>query len=471
MHGIILIVVMVATGGAIAFIGDKLGTKIGKKRLSIFGLRPRHTSMVITVLTGILITALSIGAMAIVSKDVRTALFGMEELNAQMTSTKRALDETTANLAQMHEEFERADAELSTARSEISKLQTEQEELTAESERLKAGNERLELENSNLTAKNENLASANENLAANNKKLDAQNKNLASTNKNLDAQNKTLADTNKNLDAQNKTLVAQNEDLTNSNKSLIDANSALESDNKKLLEFNVTLTSDNEKLTQSNVELEQHAQNLRRGLIAIREGDIAFRAGEILATSVIRGSREVEEIAFDLNVLADTASRNIAERFGSGVDTSVWIYQPEFQEAVEKIAASNQDMVVRITAAGNLVRGEPIRTSLSIYPNNEIYSAGEFVFAEEYEIASETDADSIVQRFLAEINRIAVARGVLPDPITGSVGVMEGSQLYELIDELEKARGKIKLTAYAREDTRSIGPIRLNIRLEWEAGI
>lgn len=450
MYGIILIAVMVATGGAIAFIGDKLGTKIGKKRLSIFGLRPRHTSMIITVITGILITAVTIGTMAVVSKDVRTALFGMEELNAQMASTKLALDETTENLAQMQEEFERADAELGNARTEISKLKTEQDELAAESERLKEGNERLELENSSLTAKNETLASTNENLAAANNKLDAQNKNLADANKNLDAQNKNLTSANENLSK---------------------ANSALESDNKKLSEFNVTLTSDNEKLAQSNIELEERAQNLRRGLIAIREGDIAFRAGEILASSVIRGSREVEEIAFDLNVLADTASRNIAERFGSGVDTSVWIYQPEFQEAVENIAASNQDMVVRITAAGNLVRGEPIRTSLSIYPNNEIYHAGEFVFADEYEVQREDDADGIVQRFLADINRIAVARGVLPDPITGSVGVMEGSQLYELVDELENTRGKVKLTAYAREDTRSIGPIRLNIRLEREAKI
>ncbi|MBQ7630297.1 MAG: DUF3084 domain-containing protein, partial [Selenomonadaceae bacterium] len=46
MEGIYLIIVMIITGGAIAFIGDKLGTKIGKKRLSIFGLRPRHTSMI-----------------------------------------------------------------------------------------------------------------------------------------------------------------------------------------------------------------------------------------------------------------------------------------------------------------------------------------------------------------------------------------------------------------------------------------
>lgn len=442
MYGIILIGVMVATGGAIAFIGDKLGTKIGKKRLSIFGLRPRHTSMIITVITGILITGVTIGAMAVVSKDVRTALFGMEELNAAMTSTKLALDEATKNLADLQAEFKHAEAELNTARAEISKLKTEQDDLTAESERLKYGNARLESENASLAAQNDDLNAANQNL---------------------NAQNETLA-------TQNETLATQNETLATQNESLASSNAALEENNKKLSDFNVTLTADNEKLAQNNAQLEEHAKNLRQGLIAIREGDIVFRAGEILASSVLRGNQEIEDIATELNILADTASRNIAERFGEGVDSSVWIYQPEFQEAVENIAASKQDMVVRITAAGNLVRGEPIRTSLTIYPNNEIFRADEFIFADTYDVEGEDAAEAIVSNFLSEINRVAVAKGVLPDPITGSVGVMEGSQLYGLIDEIEAARGKIRLSAYAREDTRSIGPIRLNIRFEKVGG-
>ena len=98
MEGIYLIVVMIITGGAIAFIGDKLGTKVGKKRLSIFGLRPRHTSMIITVVTGGLITALSIGFMALISQNVRTALFGMDELRQTMNSTLAELDDATNNL-------------------------------------------------------------------------------------------------------------------------------------------------------------------------------------------------------------------------------------------------------------------------------------------------------------------------------------------------------------------------------------
>ena len=40
MFGIALIAVLAITGGIIAYIGDKLGTKVGKKKLTIFGLRP-----------------------------------------------------------------------------------------------------------------------------------------------------------------------------------------------------------------------------------------------------------------------------------------------------------------------------------------------------------------------------------------------------------------------------------------------
>ena len=423
MEGIYLIIVMIITGGAIAFIGDKLGTKIGKKRLSIFGLRPRHTSMVITVITGALITGLSIGSMAVISENVRTALFGMEELNAAMASTKESLSLVTQELFQTQEEFQRAGADLENSKKEIEALKTEQTELMEESERLKSGNERLEAENSDLANSNSELSAQNDNLAASNSELSAQNQNLSS------------------------------------------ANVELENTNRKLGEFNVTLTADNEKLSKDNALLEEHAKNLRAGLIAMREGDIILKAGEILASGVIKGNRSADEIHADIEKLAENATRNIVERFGSDFDGAVWIYDQELQDTINKISDSNKEMILRISAAGNLVRGEPIRASLFLYPNNPVYSKDELVFEGIYEVKSDEDAEPIVREFLSEVNRAAVAKGILTDPITHAVGVMEGSQLYELIDELNDVRGKVKLTAYARDATTSIGPLRLNIKL------
>ena len=88
MFGLTLILVLAIMGGAIAFIGDKLGSKIGKKRLSIFGLRPYHTSVLMTVITGIMIAAATLGVLAVTSKDVKTALFGMEKLKTELIALK-----------------------------------------------------------------------------------------------------------------------------------------------------------------------------------------------------------------------------------------------------------------------------------------------------------------------------------------------------------------------------------------------
>lgn len=410
MEGIYLIFVMIVTGGAIAFIGDKLGTKIGKKRLSIFGLRPRHTSMIVTVVTGGLITALSIGFMVMISQNVRTALFGMDELRATMNSTLEELDEATENLFKAQTEFERANENLRESKTEIASLKTEQEELRAESESLKEEGSRLQSTNDSLTALNENLSGNN---------------------------------------------------------------AALTADNQKLTDFNVTLTADNEKLSSANdklssdnTELEQRNQRLREGIIAIREGDITLRAGEILASGIIRGGRTAEEISADIKALADRATQNIVERFGGDENTAVWIYQPELHRTIEQIESSGNDMVLRISAAGNLVRGEPVRARLEVYPNQKIFGRDEQIFAKTYTLDDANPPELILQDFLTEINRLALERGILSDPLTGSVGRMEGSQLYEVLDTLDDIKGSVRLTAYAREETDSQGPLRLNIRVQ-----
>ena len=92
MYGVFLIVVLILTGGAIAFIGDRLGTKIGKKRLSILGLRPRHTSIIVTIITGALITTMTFAVMAATSENVRTALFGMEKLKQHMAEMQQNIE-------------------------------------------------------------------------------------------------------------------------------------------------------------------------------------------------------------------------------------------------------------------------------------------------------------------------------------------------------------------------------------------
>ena len=311
MYGVLLILVLVITGGAIAFIGDRLGSKVGKKKLSLFGLRPRHTSIIVTIVTGILITTTTLGVMAAVSENVRTALFGMEKLNRTMQETRARLSETQEDLLSAQQQKADADAALTDSQQEVERLEARQSELEAEQARLQQGNLLLE-------------------------------------------QAKAA-------------LMARNDDLAQTNASLLGENQTITAKNSLLLGDNAKLTQTNEQLTGEKKDLEQQTEALRTGLISIREGDIVFRAGEVIASGVIRGGRPESEVRTDLTTLAQLASRNVTVRLGENKDEQdIWIYRPEFDAAVKTIAAAQQDMVVRIVASGNQIRGEEIRASLEL---------------------------------------------------------------------------------------------------------
>ncbi len=66
-------------GGAIAFLGNQLGRYIGRRKMSIFHLRPRYTSMLITVITGMMIASLTLAIAMIVSEPIRIAFLNPQE--------------------------------------------------------------------------------------------------------------------------------------------------------------------------------------------------------------------------------------------------------------------------------------------------------------------------------------------------------------------------------------------------------
>jgi len=101
LSGIALVVAITIVAGGIAYIGDRVGHQVGRKRLTLFGLRPKYTSTIVAVATGMLI-ALSVTSVALIgSQQVRTAFFRLGQINArindlqaQAIATQHDLDKT-----------------------------------------------------------------------------------------------------------------------------------------------------------------------------------------------------------------------------------------------------------------------------------------------------------------------------------------------------------------------------------------
>jgi uncharacterized protein (DUF3084 family) len=146
MSGWFLIVALLVLGGVLSTLGDRLGSRVGKARLSLFNMRPRRTAVVITVLTGSLISALSLGLLLLVSQQLRVGLFELDALQQKLRDGRRDLETANRERKEAREETLRIDAELRQAQKRSITLRAELEPLQNERRRLEDERDRLSQE-------------------------------------------------------------------------------------------------------------------------------------------------------------------------------------------------------------------------------------------------------------------------------------------------------------------------------------
>lgn len=410
MYGLTLIAVLVITGGAIAYIGDKLGTKVGKKKLSIFGLRPKHTSIVVTIITGILITASTIGALALVSKDVRTALFGMEALAQKLSA--------------LSQEVASKNVELDTSRVA---LESKNAEYTALTVKVKGTIERLQTITSELTA----VIAQRDQTAL---ELEQAKGDLGSAKQDINA----LQETKKELDLRV----------------------------QSLNESKVTLEKDVDRLNQLTTKLGE-------GIQVVREGSIIYRAGEVLATLTLHGGESKTDTENALRAALYETNQNIIDKLGIenrnlGV---LWVAQGDFDKIVAALVNNPGDMIVRISAGGNTVYGEPVIGQIGLFPSRLIYAQGETIYMSTIEAGAKAQhPEEAVMAFLQKVNGAAIGKGILPDPIQGTVGAINGADFYDTVNKLKRYNGKVTITATASADIYTVGPLKIQMHLQGASG-
>lgn len=109
MFTIILFSILIIISGSIAYLGDKLGSTLGRARTSLFGIRPRYTARLIAILSGMLITATTIGIIAIFTEDGRILLAGVEKIRKELKSNEMQIKNQQESLMALNDEKIRLD--------------------------------------------------------------------------------------------------------------------------------------------------------------------------------------------------------------------------------------------------------------------------------------------------------------------------------------------------------------------------
>ncbi len=386
--GILIFCVLAVMGGLIAFLGDKIGSKVGKKRISLFGMRPKYTSILVTVLTGIMIALMTIGVLSALSENVRTALFGMEQLQGE--------------LGRLGSEVQQKNAELERSKAQLAQQTTEYNRMT---ERVRETNTQLALAQEQESYMRAQLQVVEE------------------------AYRKAQDDVHASAEE-----IAQLEAMRG-------------------------------ELTENIQKLDAEAERLRTNIVSLREGQVVFRVGQILSSAVVESHLSADQAQQVLvNVLNDT-NRLLQKQLNTQEGTTlIRVLPATLEKASTELQDADRKKLVRVVAAGNIIYGEPAWVEFVIHDDLLLYQQGETVYAADLSAYSgRGNIEMSVLQFLQDVNQQAKQKGVLPDPLTGTVGQVDGLQLFNTIQEIAAKGGNVNLRAVAKQDIYTEGPVRIDI--------
>jgi uncharacterized protein (DUF3084 family) len=90
---VITVAAIVVLAGIIAFVGDRVGHQVGRRRMTLFGLRPKYTSTIFAVGFGMLIALVVVGIVAWFNEEARQALFSINTLRDEIKTLTAQRDQ------------------------------------------------------------------------------------------------------------------------------------------------------------------------------------------------------------------------------------------------------------------------------------------------------------------------------------------------------------------------------------------
>jgi uncharacterized protein (DUF3084 family) len=459
MYGLTLIAVLVLVGGVIAYLGDKIGMRIGRRRLSLFGLRPKYTSVVITVCTGIIIAGASIAVLTMASQDVRTALFHMKEIKEALTtsealykSTKVQLDEVEAQLVAQEKQaaeltlqiqektmkYEELDQQLQTV---VTQRDATQKELNDAKAALDGITERYEVAKQQYEKATSDLEKAKSDLNATRTQLNEAVTQLAREEKRYD----NMKQINERLDARIKELQETEQHMREQ--------MALLSE-----EYETYIRRQEDIITEATKRLQE-----------IQLGDFAFQSGEILLATIIDGGISVEDARGELLTFLRQVDRLALERGASidGKSSAVKVQSEEhFNQVIQTLASRKEKFVVRAVSISNTLVGDPVVVRLMCFPNELIYRKGEVVSSIIVTTKNPADIESALLGLLQNLSIKGLEQGMVTKA-DGSVGDVSVDEFLNAMAAIRRLPGPALVSAVA--DTNiwtAIGPLKVRLLVE-----
>ena len=484
----ILLIGLVIATSFIAYWADNLGKKLGKKRISLLGIRPKQTATLISIFTSVGIMLLTVGVLLATFSNLRNALLRYDSikhtaiqlrgenselaknnsklqdqqhtLNSQLISLKqasaKALKQRSAAVARLTqiradlkkaskaEQIARQGEKIAKAKADaaqmryahvVQKLNDAQKKVESSRQLLAQSLNKLQFTNQSLSKANNDYKAARAQLVKANAQLQQTQQSLASVQRNFQL-----------VDQQVKTTLDQYRDAAHNVETLKKRSDDLETQLKKQQQQLYELSSVASKLATGNVEIANKtvfAQTLIPSRISPSIARAQLQALLEQGQAAVKGKYTLYLAQLATNLQGDQIIDYLANQ----------------------LSTSDVTVAVRLVAARDHAEGEQdIATRFVLVPVRTIFQKGDVV--EESQINSQSGDALIFHQLLSLVNQgeaKAVKKGSLPITTESSPFYAAGTpeRIFEALRQIQSHTGTVDVKMVAAQNITTIDSMQV----------
>ncbi|MDQ3397262.1 MAG: DUF3084 domain-containing protein [Deinococcota bacterium] len=459
LYSVILILLLVTLAGVIAYAGDVLGATVGRRRLSLFGWRPRRTGQIVGVAAGVLIMLTTMSTLALAFRSAATVIMNAERVGRELTTLRREQSDLLVNIDGLERAIEERAVELQEARATIETAEAQRDEAVRERDGVYEQTEVLQRE---LLEVREQRREAEEDLRVLSGDLSRIRTELVSTEGALTQAQADLVQAREDA-TEAKTEQARLQDII---RELNKQQNDLRRQSGELRQTNEDLLLSSERLEASHETLlaqaDQQAQELRKlqeQTKLVESGQIAFKNNELIYNARVQ-AQEVAEVQAALNeviLAADTVARQ------RGADR-IYLTAAQFNGLVASIVETPGEDFVALLSNGNQFQGFRPEVRVESRENLKLLDRGQLLLSRPVHLGSEASpiAQETVRgelrRLRSDADRELKALGLFEFELPRFSVVSEDT----FMASLRRLRGPVVIGVVAHEPVHVSGPAELD---------
>jgi len=491
-----VIVIFCLAGALVAYIADNLGRYLGKKRLSIFSLRPRHTGTLITTAAGFLIPLLTTVLLAASNEELRTILREGSELINQRDRAEKSLKTSVASLQTANSNLTKTQTQLQTTTKKVFDAQNQAKTALSQKQNAETALKALGEQTRTLRAQLEPLRAKINKAAQELRVVQAKNVGLQAKAADL---TKANAQQLRSYQVQSQRLREADEQyrrMDNEIRQLEDAVKKLEDDRRTISGLRdrdvqeletlraqiVKKSGELESLSRDIADLENRAADVQAGAVQARTKGMIFAFNEeVTRIETKAGMSYPEADRMIANALRN--ARKICETKGAGkvgsldfasfrdrqTDTGLVITaSDQIRQLREDLVNQVAPQVLVLQSVWNTFFGESVPLRYSLYPNVKVYSLGQVISETRIEATREKSEilAAVMEWLTVNVPAKVQADGVIPMiGHSDQFGAVTQAKIAQVVDALKQENRLIRLQLIATAETMSAGPLKFEFRL------